>query len=278
MISKKQIILEKEGLMGLRNLMEVYQEVAAGRMQRVRGAVLQSRFFMEGLVSVFKRVRAAYKNSPMAGKSVRKMNGRMVAVFVSANSGLFGDIVDRTFESFNNFVSSQHPDVVILGKQGIRLMADKLPQVLYNFYDFSDEGIDMESFDMIMRYLIQFEKIYVFHGRFKTILQQEAVQTTVSGEGVEAQNTEVVPQQYLFEPSVEQIARIFEGEILASIFEQSLHESQLAKFASRMLALDKSIENIDTGLDKVKITERRVMHAIRNRKQLNTIAGISLWS
>ncbi len=136
----------------------------------------------------------------------------------------------------------------------------------------------MGSFDMIMRYLIQFERIVVFHGQFKSILTQVPQQTLVSGQSLDQNISEQnIKSDYLFEPSVETIARIFEGEIMASIFEQSLHESMLSKQASRMLSLDRSLDNVERRLGNVHVEERKVMHRIRNRKQLSTISGVSLW-
>lgn len=278
MNTRKQIIEELDGLLGLKSLVEVYQEVAATRMQRVRGAVLQSRMFTEGLVEVFSKVRSAYKKLKIPPKNLRKMNGRTVAVFVSANSGLYGDIVEKTYGAFEKFILEAKPDVVVLGKQGTKMMADRVPNVFYNYFDIPDEGIDMGSFDMIMRYLIQFERIVVFHGQFKSILTQVPQQTLVSGQSLDQTITEQNNKtDYLFEPSVESIARIFEGEIMASIFEQSLHESMLSKQASRMLSLDRSLDNVDRRLVNVHLEERKVMHRIRNRKQLSTISGLSLW-
>jgi len=280
MNTKRQVLSEIDGLVGLKSLVEVYQEVAASRMQRIRGAVLQSRMFMDGLVGVFKKVRHAYKALPNKPKEARRMNGRTVAVFVSANAGLYGDIVDRTFTIFEDFVHVSTPDVVVLGKVGMKMMQDRLPKVLFNYFDFLDEGIDMEGFDMVMRYLIQFERIQVFHGQFKTLLSQSPIQTHVSGESIQIDDTDgsISKAKYLFEPSVEDIARVFEGEILGSLFEQTLHESQLAKFASRMLALDRSIDSIEHRLKKVEVEKVRIMHKIRNRKQLSTISGVSLWT
>jgi ATP synthase F1 gamma subunit len=285
MITKKQISVETDGLLSLKGLVEVYEEIAAGRMQRIRGAVLQSRQFLEGLLEVFKRVKAAYQKHSLVGISTRPRNGKTVAVFVSANSGLYGDIVDRSFEKFSLFVKDANPEVVILGKLGVKMMSDRLPGRLYNYYDFSDDGVDVESFEMIMRYLVQFERILVFYGQFKTILNQEPVVTSVSGDAVQAQEGVVVDsrgreivRQYIFEPSVEEIARVFEGQILASIFEQTLHESQLSKFASRMLALDKSVENIEQRLYRIKREGVRLSHKVQNRKQLGTFSGVSLWS
>jgi ATP synthase F1 gamma subunit len=286
MISKKQIKAESDGLVSLQGLVEVYEEVASGRMQKVRNAVLQSRQFLEGLLEVFKRIKAAYIQHPETMTVTRPRNGKTVAVFVSANSGLYGDIVDRTFEMFCQMVKKENPDIVILGKLGLKMMNDKLSGKLYNYYDFSDEGVDIESFQMIMRYLVQFEKILVFYGKFKTILYQEPVMTSVSGDA-EVAVTDVVigpdtqkqvTRQYLFEPSIEEIAKVFNGEILASIFEQTLHESQLAKFASRMLALDKSEENIEKRLALINQEKVRLLHKVQNKKQLSTMSGLSLWS
>ncbi len=285
MISKKQILIEREGLLSLRGLVEVYEEVAASRMQKIRGAVLQSRQFLDGLLDIFKRVKAAYQIKVKHGESIRPKNGKTVAVFVSANSGLYGDIVDRTFEKFSEFAKETNPDLVVLGKFGIKMMTDRLPGRLYNYYDFADDGVDLESFQMIMRYLMQFEKILVFYGQFKTILYQEPVATSVSGDAVVAVESvkvegleKKVASQYLFEPSVEVIAKVFEGEILTSVFEQTLHESQLAKYASRMLALDKSVENVENRLGKLHSEEMRLHHKFQNRRQLGTISGLSLWA
>jgi ATP synthase F1 gamma subunit len=278
------IKVEIERLVSLKGLVEVYEEVAAGRMQKIRSAVLQSRQFLEGLLEVFKRVKLAYQESPEAMASLRPRNGKMVAVFVSANSGLYGDIVDRTFEIFSEFVRKNDPDVVILGKLGITMMEEGLPGRLYNYYDFSDESVDMESFQMIMRYLVQFEKIVVFYGQFRTTLTQEPVMTSISGDAAATvEEIEVgkegrqIARQFLFEPSMQEIVKVFEGEILASIFEQTLHESQLAKFASRMLALDQSVEKVEKRLGGVQSEWVRLRHKIQNKKQLQTMSGISLW-
>ncbi|HBC72537.1 MAG: ATP synthase gamma chain [Candidatus Amesbacteria bacterium GW2011_GWB1_47_19] len=282
MISKKQIKSEFEGLLSLKNLVEVYEEVAAMRMQKVRGAVLQSRQFQDGLMEVFMRVKSAYRKQQIPEKALhRTNNGRSVAVFVSANAGLYGDIVNKIFDAFEAFVRKNDPDVVILGKLGVAMMSDRLPNKLYNYFDFSDEGVDQESFVLVMRYLIQFEKILVFFGKFKTLLSQEPTILPVSGDTLEDQLSRALgvagKSDYLFEPSVYDVAMVFEGEILASMFEQALHESQLAKFASRMLALDSAVDNIEKGLVKVKVRERKMRHRDLNRGQLETISGISMW-
>ncbi|MEK9201036.1 MAG: F0F1 ATP synthase subunit gamma [Patescibacteria group bacterium] len=281
MNNNKQMRVEKESLYNLKSLIDVYEEVAATRMQKVREAVLSSRQFLESLLVVFQKVKAAYKIAdPMAGTLVR--NGKTVAVFVSANAGLYGEIVNKTFELFVKRVQEDPGvSVVVLGKLGVKMMAERIPNVLYNYYDFSDEGVDMDSFDIIMRYLIQFEKLVVFHGQFRSTADQVPVATGVSGDAIQVSEeikAEATKNLYIFEPSVKDIVRVFEGEILASIFEQTLHESQLSKFASRMLSLDRAMDNIDKRLVNVNMQELRFKHKQKNARQMATISGLSLWN
>ena len=278
MRGQAKIIEEKNTMLGLKSLVDVYEEIAAIRMQRVRGAVLTSRQFLEEITEVFGRVRAAYKGEKVAGGWAK--NGKTVAVFVSANAGLYGDIVDRIFDRFASYISVNKPELVVVGKLGVKMLADRGLNVLYNYFDFSDEAVEEENFALIMRYLMQFEQIVVFYGKFKSILNQDVEVTSLSGEevgklsaGVEAEGVE----KYFFEPSPVEIARIFEGEIMASVFEQVLYESQLAKFASRMLSLDRALENVDKRIGEVDQRLRRLKHKITNSRQLSRLSGMTLW-
>jgi len=282
MITKKQLKEEKASLESLRGLVGVYEEIAATKMQKVRGAVIQTRYFLEGLLHVYHKAKAAYESSNLAGVTLRRKNGLMVAVFVSANSGLYGDIVERTFEEFKKFVTQNNCQVVILGKLGVKMMDELMPGYFYNYYDISDDEVDLDSFPMVMGYLLQYEKIMVFYGQFKSILNQDPVMTSVTGDvkslGEKNNNTGTHgATKFLFEPTPADIAKLFEGEIVASVFEQTLHEASLAKFASRMLSLDKAADNVEQRIHKVGIIGKRWEHQVRSRKQLNMFSGVRLW-
>ncbi len=292
--------MENEGLLDLKALVEAYEEIAANQMQKVRQSVLQSREFMDGVTAIFTKVRRSYekqieKLEKMGKKtidefSVLPRNKKTVAVFVSANSGLFGDIVERTFKLFVDYVNENRSkdgnqvDPVIIGKLGLRMINDRKINFLYNYFDFPDDHVDYDSVTMMMRYLLQYEKILVFHGQFKSLVYQEVISTGVSGHELvvkQAQEGKVDEDDrvaYLFEPSLKGVLQTFEGEILSSIFAQAMHESQLAKFASRMFNLDRSMENIENRMKDLTVERRRVDHQISSRKQLGRIAGMTLWT
>lgn len=280
MQTRKLLAYEADNLMGLKGFVEVYEEVAAGRMQKVRLAVLQARQFLEGLAEIFAEVKLSYVKEvgAVAAQSKLNNNGRTVAVFLSANSGLFGDIVERTFAEFLLFLAETRAEAVVVGKLGLRMLNERHPEILYNYFDISDDQVDLESLRLVMRYLLQFEKIMVFYGKFANILNQNPTVSSISGDSLPNVDLHGKPRNlYLFEPSVAEILQVFESEILSSIFEQTMHESLLAKFASRLQHLDRSLQNIDQRLIRLKFEAKQLRHKMDNRKQLSRLAGISLW-
>ena len=70
----------------------------------------------------------------------------------------------------------------------------------------------------------------------------------------------------------------FETQVLGSRMEQIAREGQLAKFASRVMAMDRASENIRSRIGILELGRLRARHAVTNRKQVNRIASMRLWS
>jgi len=266
--------MEMEGLTGLKSLVETYEEIAAGQMQKVRTAVLTAREFLQGLAEIFGEVKSNYKTSRIV------KTGQTVAVWISANAGLYGDIVGRSFDLFVDYVNTNQAEAVVVGRLGTKMMADRLPKTLYNYYDLEDDRVEVEDLALMMRYLLQFRKIVVFYGQFKSLVNQVPAATSVSGDDIQIPNpkSQIPKNLYLFEPKVGEVLEFFEGQMLTTMFEQTVHESQLAKFASRLMSLDGAVENIDKKVRQLNQAGLRLKHRTDGRKQLNRIAGMSLWS
>ncbi len=272
MATKRQLETEKLGLVEIKSLVEAYEEIAAGQMQKVRSAVLTAREFLGGLAEVFGEVKFNY---PVERK---KRLGKTVAVWISANAGLYGDIVERSFDLFADYLAKNQAEAVVVGRLGTKMMADRLPKQLYNYYDLEDGRVEVEDLGLIMRYLLQFQKIVVFYGQFKSLVNQVPVATSVSGDEIyQGGQGGQGKHRYLFEPKIAEVLEFFEGQMLTTMFEQTVHESQLAKFASRLMSLDGAVENIDKKVGQLGQAGVRLKHRLDGRKQLSRIAGISLW-
>lgn len=282
MATKRQLETEKKGLIEIKSLVEVYEEIAARKMAKTRTAVLTARDFLGGLAEIFGEVKFNYAREVLALERkktrIRKV-GKTVAVWISANAGLYGDIVERSFDLFADYIAKNKAEVVVVGRLGTKIMADRSPKTLYNYYDLEDDRVEVEDLVLIMRYLLQYQKIIVFYGQFKSLVNQVPVATSVSGDSIYQQDqlNQQNQHRYLFEPKIGDVLEFFEGQMLTTMFEQTVHESQLAKFASRLISLDSAVENVERKVGQLNQEKMRLKHRLDGRKQLGRIAGMSLW-
>ncbi|MCL5970227.1 MAG: F0F1 ATP synthase subunit gamma [Patescibacteria group bacterium] len=297
MESKKDILAEIDRLFSLRGMVEAYEEIAASRMRRIRDSVLKNRDFLFGLNEVFHQVQKSYKSEIerlMKTKKLKdkskitflKKNGKKIYILLTSNSGLYGSIIRKTFNLFLENIKKENCDAAVIGRLGKEMFeAEKLNSNV-TFFNFPDNKIDYDQFKKIMDHILQYEEIDVFHGQFQTVITQKPVMSSISGteipgikkEEVDKAQAKQINLRYLFEPSLEKIMAFFETEIFSSIFEQTIHESELAKFSSRMVVLDQAVENIRGSLTKTEYLMRKFKHRRGNRKQLSRLSGMMLWN
>src|SRR5258708_4594826 len=101
---------------------------------------------------------------------------------------------------------------------------------------------------LLIRHLVEYEEIHIYYGKFKSIVSQTPDVIIISSETDISEIKKTKTVKYLFEPSLEKILMFFEIEMFSSVFEQMVKESQLAKFASRMFAMDAASQRIKRNL------------------------------
>jgi ATP synthase F1 gamma subunit len=296
MRSKKQTEAEIVSLSGLGGIVETYKEIAATRITRTRNSVLKSHNFLGEINTVYEEVKSSYRRQlenlakARKEKDIRKLsfiknNGKTALIFLSSNTGLYGDIVLRTFNLFSDEVKNSDAstrDVAVVGRLGLFLVEEAKFPPPYYYFDFPDQSVPEPKLAEIASFLIQYEKVIVFYQEFKTLMRQQAVANDISGNVLEIKTTTNNPSQssvkYLFEPSLEGVLEFFEKEIFASILEQTIRDSQLAKFASRLVTLDAASQNIRKHLQSAIFEDIRLRHREKNKKQSQTFSSMSLWT
>ena len=299
MSDKKRLNDEYAGLRTIKVLIETYQEIAAIRMQKVRTSVLANRAFLDELNGIYHQLRFSYDSQLIINKtrknyftgtdreqintSLIKRNGKTIVVLLSSNTGLYGSIIKTTFNKFSHYIAQKpEVDIALVGRRGLSLFRSLYPNRKYVYHELEDHIVISKDVTEIIDRLILYEKVVVFHGRYESILEQTPVESNISGElPYKPKNLEDIKNaskiSYLFEPSLEKILVFFETEIMASIFEQTVYESNLSKFAARMINLDASVVSISGKLDKVKFAKQQVKHREFNRRQLGALSGMALW-
>ena len=262
---------DERSLAELGGLIEVYEEVAAGRMTKVKVEIMSCREYYEALAILSSDVGA-----DLAG--LARGTGQSAAVYIAANAGLYGDIVEEVFLAFLRFVRDTGARAVVIGRRGEELMAEHAPELTYDPFPLSDSEVTHEPIHILLKRLGSFQNIVIFYGKFKNIAIQEPVSASLSGDLMATtQNAEVIkkpPFSYLYEPGVEEVSAVFTTEVQAGVLEQILRESQLAKYGSRLMHLDAALGNVSDRIDGLRHEKHRLVKAIADRKQHTMIGGI----
>lgn len=280
----KEIEQEIESMMGLSSLIEAYQEIAAVRMRKVKKSVLSRREYMQGLSEAFGYIAFAYKlYRESLGKNMKgtilNTNGKTISVLLSSNTGLYGDVIRKTFDLFQQEIKGKDTDIVIVGRLGKSYYDSSGMKKNYKYFEMTDKGVDEENIKGLLDSVINYSTVIIYHGIFKSILAQTPDKTNITGEVLKIEEgLSGYDARFLFEPSVEKVAEHFEKQILSLLFEQVVFESGLSKFASRMVSLDQTAENIDNRLEKLDFAMKKSKHKEINASLQSSIFGGILWN
>lgn len=288
----KNILTQIEDLTGIKDIVGASEEIASMKMRSIRGQVLESRELNDELTEIYREVTMSYrnqimtvmeqKNHPRHDKditgSMKKGNGKSAVVFLSANSGFFSKILEKTYREFVTYLQA-HENVtpIIIGAFGKKLFTEEFPNREFIFYIFSEKDNNTESLDQVTKELVDYDNVIIYYPRFESLASQTVAALDVSGKKDSKNNEQFTDVHYLFEPSLEKILAFFEGEIFAGIIHQTVTESELARYASRITTLDIARENIDLKLKTINLQKRFATHRLMNKKQTEAMMGVSLW-
>ncbi len=286
----------------VRSLAQAYEEVAVMQMQKIRSSVLNSRRFYEEISKVYFEVKLAYvaeilklrqqKRKSLKGKENSKSlytfstltkNGKEVAVLLMPNERLSGNVGQLVFKEFIDYIEDfKETDIVVIGG---------LAKSYFDAYNYTPKGTkrNYEYFEMpkntapqdlktIIDFIIKYEDVNLFHGKFINLVKQEATKSNITGEfDYEGDKSKLEQRHYLFEPSLVDVLNFFEIQIFVYLLMQAFSESQLAKLGSRINAMELSTKNAEDLVEKLLMEKRVIDKSIANKKQLQRIAGVSIW-
>ena len=289
MLYSRKIQEEINDLVSLNSLVTAYQEVAALRMQGIRGDVLSQRVFANELSRLYAEIKDIYR------QEIKKLlnrehidnpsllfrkNGKTLYILLSANTGFYGDIIQRTFNQFvKDTQKRQNIDVAVVGEVGNDMLLQIGFKKQFTYFDVPDQKIDSPQYAKLLEFLLSYERVRIYHGLFKSLITQEAVVTGLDEPqaGEETVEDFHVKVKWLVDPNLNKVLTFFENEMLSNVFLYTFDESQMAKLASRIFALEDATENIKKSIHKSLLLSERFSHMQENKEQLNMLSGRRLW-
>lgn len=286
----KQLNMEIDLTRSIQLIAKTYEELAVMQMQRIRTSVESTRRFTDELSKIYsevkfshrKNVLSIYKNQKSEeGRisfSTLNKNGKNLALLITPNQRFSGNIAQKVFYPFYEYINNYECDVAVIGKIGKELFSQSGSPNKFSYLNIPSNN-DYEGLRKIFDYMLKYESIEVFHGKFINLINQIAVKQNLTGDEIEVADFDVVrSEEYLFEPSAEKILNFFEEQIFGTLFKQVLSEASLARLGSRISAMETATNNAGLRVKALYKDKRVFAKAMDNKKQLQRISGISIWS
>jgi len=274
----KEIEENIETVSTIKNIVQAYQEIANLRMNSIREKVFKNRKFFVELSKIYQTTKTAYLYSVKRGWTKKTTflatKRKTAAVFLSANKFFYGPLIIEIQNKIQQYAKKKNFDLIIVGKVGKYLAKqNKIENVKY--FKLDDEKPKSEDIKKIIDFVKNYQEIIVFHGKYETVLSQTAIISKISGGLTPAKKSGSV-KTYLFEPSAKEVLKFFEREIIATLFNQTLLEHELARYASRMIAMYQATENAKNSKRKLLIVKDKLKKQITNKEQIELFGSIKL--
>jgi F-type H+-transporting ATPase subunit gamma len=269
----------------LKLLTQAYQEHAITQINLARYSVVASREFMQELAEIFSNVKSSYEIylKALGSKGKKQLqeklekNGREVLILLSSNGKFYGDLVNKVSRLFLEAARNKNVDIVIVGSEGKKLYEVSHINKRFSYFEIPDTNITLEMLKPLIVNIIPYKKATIFYGKFNNIITQEPVESSLTGD-MPATQAKEGETNFLFEPSVEKIMEFFESQIFSMLLSQTVNEGKLARFASRIKAMESAQNNLEKQLEALVNRQRRLRSMEINKKQLQLFAGRSLWN
>ena len=288
----RQINEELELMSTLRLITQAYEEISVMRMQKIRDSVIKTRLFLDELSKVFSDVKVNYetqialfskKKDPDTLLKLNK-NGKEAVMLISTNSKMNGEIIGSVFRDFVAYIEKHQVDVFILGKLGKQMLEQHNYKGKYIFFDLDENDITIDALRKLIIQLAEYKTVNVFYGKFESLMFQSSTKNNVTGNQAELSVEDTEKQQkdpehvdkFLFEPSIEKILQFFETQIFSSLVKQSVNESELARYASRIRAMEEAGQHIEKSNQQLFSHRRKLKSIINNKKQLEVMTRVQM--
>lgn len=281
MQNSKTLDQDLDFLTVLRTLAVAYEDISIIKMQQTRNTILQARTYVQYLKNILEFIQTGGSYTPSEARNKKKKK-ELATVVITANTKFQGDITRRIFDYFSHN-TPKAGDIYVIGKIGKEFMHEYDKSINYIDFEVSDIDISMADLKPFLHHLLQYKKINVYYGLFKNLITQEP--TSIDIGNIDLLSPEEIAQlrrvknmpTFIFEPSVEEISTFVNDNSVALMLLQTIYETQLARFASRMKAMDSLIQRVDEDSLTIKHTQRKLQRQIENSKQLERITGVTLW-
>ncbi len=263
------------------------QQIAAGRMVKLRNAVVAARRFVEESTLILRELQLekakALERDRIANTSTpaSKHLKRSAIIVISSSQGLCGSYNTDIVRKLENIVPD-YPDhdYFVIGKKGQEYFKRAAKKYGVKFYPFNiPEEVNIEHLKPLIGMFYYYDQIYLVYSKYinttthDVVFIELAVPHIVEIEAQKAQTE----GKYIFEPNLDDLIASTTAKLRYALFRQQILDSRLSLYTAQMIAMQTASDNAKNLMADLQLQYNKARRKLVDKKIQEVQAGRALW-
>tara|TARA_B100000497_G_C7684593_1_gene414644 strand:+ start:1585 stop:2439 length:855 start_codon:yes stop_codon:yes gene_type:complete len=252
--------------------------VSAAKLKKAQDAITAMRPYSDKLTELLQNLSSTLDADSGSKFAEQRDLKNVLIVAITSNRGLCGAFNSNIIKQVTNVALSYDAKVsiVVIGKKANDALSKKF-EVISNqssvFDDLTFDNVAVIS-EMLMEQFESraFDKIEVVYNKFKNAATQE-IMTEQFLPIVPLESGSNSSQDYIFEPTKEEIIETLIPKSLKTQLYKSLRDSFASEHGARMTAMHKATDNATELRDQLKLTYNKARQASITNEILEIVGG-----
>ena len=254
--------------------------VSAAKLKKAQDAITAMRPYANKLTELLQSLSATLDADSGSKLADQREVNKVLIVAITSNRGLCGafnsNIIKQSKNLINNVYAGKQVDVFAIGKKGKDILS-KTNTVIENRSDVFDE-LTFDNVAQIAEKLMglfedgSYDKIEIVYNKFKNAATQ-IVMTEQFLPIVPMESEANVQQDYIFEPSKEEIVEELIPKSLKTQLYKGIRDSFASEHGARMTAMHKATDNAGELRDSLTLTYNKARQAAITNEILEIVGG-----
>jgi F-type H+-transporting ATPase subunit gamma len=254
--------------------------VSAAKLKKAQDAILAMRPYSEKLSSLLGRLSSSIGEEVENHYADKRPVKKVLFVVISSNRGLCGafnsNVIKTAHQAITEASSSAEVEVISIGKKAKDALKNKT-KVIADHSDIFD-NLNYENATEISEQIIasfiakQYDEVRVVYNSFKNAATQ-IVKNEQLLPIVQEQSSEATTEDYIYEPSAEEMVNQLIPKALKVQFFKAIRDSFASEHGARMTAMHKATDNATELRNQLKLTYNKARQAAITNEILEIVGG-----
>ena len=250
--------------------------VAAARLRKAQEKAAASRPYTEKIREVLASVAGGSPDTAHPLLEVREVK-RVAYLILSADKGLAGAYSSNVIkEVLPNVVGKDNVSLITVGRKARDYFKRRGFSIAEEYTGFSEKPTYQHAVTIARMLAAEFsagnyDEIHLVYTKFYSALTQKP--TSVQLLPMEDTTTATAHQEYIFEPSAEEVLKFLLPQYLESIIYGALLQSAASELGARMTAMGAATENAEELIAKLVLNYNKIRQATITREISEIVGG-----